>query len=125
MLRLSVAEFSTVVDKALAVLPDAFKPYLDNVVIETQLHPSRRLTRESNISPGESLLGIYIGEPLTRRNVDSAPVMPDRIILFQRNLERASRSVEELRCEIRKTVYHEIGHHFGLSEEDLDELGYG
>ncbi len=125
MLRLSLDEFGAEVDRALAGVPESFKPYLENVVIETQWKPSRRLLQESHLGRDRLLLGIYIGHPLTRRNVDATPEMPDRIILFQRNLEQACRSHAELRAEIRKTVYHEIGHHFGLSENDLDELGYG
>lgn len=125
MLRLSVDEFGAVVDKALASLPESFKPYLENVVIETQWMPDRRLLRESRLHRDQDLLGMYIGHPLTQRNIDATPQMPDRIILFQRNLERSCRSLEQLRTEIRKTVFHEIGHHFGLSENDLDELGYG
>ncbi len=124
-MTMSSDEFGAVVEEALADLPDAFGPYLENVVIEVQLRPDEGVLRRAEIGDGRSLLGIYIGRPLTEKSVEAAAAMPDRIILFQRNLERACRTRRRLMAEIRKTVYHEIGHHFGLDEDDLEALGYG
>ena len=124
-MTLSSDEFGVVVEEALADLPETFGPYLENVVIEVQLRPDERVLRRAEIGDGRSLLGIYIGRPLTEKSVEAVAAMPDRIILFQRNLERACRTRRQLVAEIRKTVYHEIGHHFGLDEDDLEALGYG
>ncbi len=124
-MTLSSDEFGAVVEEALADLPETFGPYLENVVIEVQLRPDEGVLRRAEIGDGRSLLGIYIGRPLTEKSVEAAAAMPDRIILFQRNLERACRTRRQLVAEIRKTVYHEIGHHFGLDEDDLEALGYG
>ncbi len=124
-MTMSADEFGAVVEEALADLPEAFGPYLENVVIEVQLRPDERVLRRAEIGDGRSLLGIYIGRPLTEKSVEAVAAMPDRIILFQRNLERACRTRRQLVAEIRKTVYHEIGHHFGLDEDDLEALGYG
>ena len=124
-MTLSSDEFGAVVEEALADLPETFRPYLGNVVIEVQLRPDERVLRRAEIRDGRSLLGMYIGRPLTEKSVEAVAAMPDRIILFQRNLERACRTRRQLVAEIRKTVYHEIGHHFGLDEDDLEALGYG
>ncbi len=124
-MTMSSDEFGVVVEEALADLPETFGPYLENVVIEVQLRPDERVLRRAEIGDGRSLLGIYIGRPLTEKSVEAAAAMPDRIILFQRNLEGACRTRRQLVAEIRKTVYHEIGHHFGLDEDDLEALGYG
>jgi predicted Zn-dependent protease with MMP-like domain len=71
------------------------------------------------------LLGLYVGRPRTQRSVEDSGALPDVIYLFQRNIESICHSEEELIAQVRKTVLHEIGHHFGMSEEDLDALGYG
>lgn len=124
-MRISPDEFGHAVEEALAGLPEEFRPYLQNVVIEVQAMPSERILRDANVRRASSLLGLYVGRPLTQRSVETLAAMPDRIILFHRNLERACRSHGELLAEIRKTVYHEIGHHFGLDEGDLEALGFG
>ena len=73
----------------------------------------------------ELLLGLYEGVPLTDRHADAPPSMPDVIFLFQHDLEDACDSEEQLADEVRITLLHEIGHYFGLDEDELAELGYG
>jgi len=70
------------------------------------------------------LLGLYHGTPLTERSLEHGVQLPDRIVIYQRNIERMCRSRSQILREVRKTVFHEIGHHFGLDEDDLAELGY-
>lgn len=69
------------------------------------------------------LLGLYEGVPLTRRGHAYRLVTPDQITLFQHPLQRAAATEEELARLVRRTVIHEIGHHFGFSEADLNSLG--
>ena len=73
----------------------------------------------------EDLLGLYIGASIENAAAGDGPLLPDRVLIFRRNLCEMCESREELADEIRITVLHEIGHHFGLDEEALDELGYG
>ena len=68
-------------------------------------------------------LGAF-GVPLTQRGVDDLYRLPERIVIFQRDLERASPSREEIAQEVRTTVLHEIAHHFGMDEDQLEDLGY-
>jgi len=70
------------------------------------------------------LLGLYQGRPRTQRSVEESGVMPDVIYIFQESIEEVSQSEEQLIRQVRTTVLHEIGHHFGMTEEDLRRLGY-
>jgi len=72
----------------------------------------------------EDLFGIYEGAALTERSVADAPEMPPRLILFQEPLLDACETEDELIHEIQVTVLHEVGHHFGLDEDRLEELGF-
>ena len=77
--------------------------------------------RELGLSDPRSLLGLYRGTPLTRRHVDVPYRFPDRIVIYQPNIERVCRSRKQMIAQIRKTVLHEVGHHFGLSEQQLPD----
>lgn len=123
MIRISDAEFDRAVEAAIDEIPAEFKRHLENVLIEVRNRPDAALLREYEESP--DLLGLYIGTPLDERHVDSGgPMLPDRILIFRDNLCGMCASREELISEIRITVLHEIGHHFGLDEDRLEELGY-
>lgn len=74
--------------------------------------------------PGETLFGLYTGIPLTERTSSYGMVLPDKITLYQRSIEEGCRTKEEVQAQIRTTLLHEIGHHFGLSEEELEQVGY-
>ena len=74
---------------------------------------------------GEVLLGYYQGVPLTQKSVSAPFEYPERILIFQANIEACCRTRKEIVQQVRKTVLHEIGHHFGMDEDDLEELGYG
>ncbi len=123
MIRVSLAEFEQAVQAALDSVPEEFARYLENVMIEVQARPDPKLLREHDVPP--DLLGLYIGRPLEEQGPDMLhSTLPDRILIFQNNLCAMCRSREELIDEIRITVLHEIGHHFGLDEDRLEELGY-
>lgn len=124
MIRISEAEFDQIVEQALAELPEEFEPYLDNVIIEVCPRPDAKLLRGR--VPAAGLLGLYIGRPLEERGPDGIhTALPDRILIFRENICRVCRSRRQLLRQIRITVLHEIGHHFGLDEGRLRELGYG
>ena len=101
------------------------RTFLEEVPIEVQDVPTGRATQRVKARRGELLLGLYVGRPRTRRSVEDSGAMPDVIYLFQRNIETVCDSADELIDQVRKTVLHEIGHHFGMDEDDLDALGYG
>jgi predicted Zn-dependent protease with MMP-like domain len=123
-MRLTRAEFADLVVEALADIPEPLAQYMRDVAVDIERMPDRRTCRDLGVSnPGE-LLGFYRGTPLTERSVQQSMRFPDHIIIYQRNIERLCRNRDEVVRQIRKTVFHEIGHHFGLDEDDLAELGY-
>ena len=77
------------------------------------------------LAPGSYLLGLYQGVPLTRRGNGYAGALPDRISIYQDNIERAARTVDNIPATVRRVVIHELGHHFGIGEARLHELGWG
>jgi len=123
--RVGKAEFAELVELALAELPPQFGEFLDEVAVEIVDRPTIGQLKRLNMAEGELLLGLYQGRPLTRRSVEDSGAIPDAIYIFQDSIQAVSRDRESLIAQVRKTVLHEIGHHFGLSEADLDELGYG
>jgi predicted Zn-dependent protease with MMP-like domain/Flp pilus assembly protein TadD len=108
--RLNAEDFDEVVDEALAELPEEFEGYLENVEVAVEDVPDKGLVKEGLEF---DLLGLYQGGTIQGESWD----FPDRVLLFQRNLENVSPSRESLIEEIRDTVYHEIGHHMGMDEE--------
>jgi len=106
-------EFEDAVADALASLPPDLRDFMSNVAIVVEDEPP----------PGSRLLGLYEGVPLTQRTSGYAGVPPDKITIYRRPLERlAGRDPARLQQEIRRTVLHEIAHHFGISDERLREL---
>jgi predicted Zn-dependent protease with MMP-like domain len=105
--------FAELVERALEELPEEFRSRLENVQIVIEDHGS----------PG--LLGLYHGIPQTKRNPGSYfGVLPDVITIYREPIEARARSAEQLAHEVRVTVWHEIAHHFGISDERLRELGW-
>jgi predicted Zn-dependent protease with MMP-like domain len=114
--------FENLVADALASIPRRFRDAMKNIAIVVEDEPSRDLLREMNIRPPGSLLGLYSGTPLTERRWDYGNTLPDRILLFQGPLERSSKDEEDLVVAIGETLIHEIGHYFGMSEEQIEEI---
>ncbi len=119
------AEFEALVEEVLAELPPRFARYLENVAVVVEDEPSREQLRELGLRPGrDSLFGLYQGVPIDQRGHAFGNALPDQITIFYRPLLRAFRSRERIRREVRRTVLHEIGHHFGLDERALRREGY-
>ncbi len=123
-MRFTTDEFIELVELALTDIPEAFAAYLRDVTIDVEPMPDRQACREAGIANPRTLLGLYRGTPLTGRSVEHNARLPDRITIYQHNIERMGRTREQIVDQVRTTVFHEIGHHFGLDEDDLDELGY-
>lgn len=119
------AQFARLVEESLADLPQEFAEFLDEVPIEIRDRPTPKQLRAVGLADDELLLGLYVGTSLSDRSVQHGVEMPSAIYLFQEDIELVSDSEAQLKDEVRTTVLHEIGHHFGLDEDDLDELGYG
>ena len=122
-MRLPRREFSLLVTRAMDELPPEVQEALENVTVLVQDWPSPEQLESSDPDDPHSLLGLYEGIPQTDRGNYNL-VLPDRITLFQRPLEEVCDNRRELRDEVRTTVVHEIAHHFGWSDEELERMGY-
>jgi predicted Zn-dependent protease with MMP-like domain len=111
------AEFERLVAEALDSLPRRFAELLDNVVVVVEEEPSASDLEVMEDEHGE-LLGLYRGTPMTRRTYDSFR-LPDQIAIFRGPILRVTRDPREAQRQIRDTVIHELGHYFGLSDEEM------
>ncbi len=110
--------FELLVKEAVDSLPEEIKKNLENVaiIIEEDI-PAKKRSRGNY-----ELLGLYHGVPKKERGFWYGNTLPDRIVIFKRPLERISSDGEELRENVRRTVFHEVGHYFGLNEDELRSL---
>ncbi len=118
--REKTLDFYELVERALDGVPRELSELLDNVAIVIEDWPEN----STPLSERQTLYGLYEGVPLTARGTSYNGVMPDRITIFRGPLERDF-PPESLEEQVRVTVVHEIGHHFGFDEERLEELGWG
>ncbi len=116
------SQFEKLVRQALGEIPGELLAFIDNVDIVVEDWPARDQLGGHVLQEGELLLGLYEGIPLTERS-DYGMVLPDRITLFQEAIESVCNSPAEVVEEIRKTVVHEVAHHFGIDDHRLSELG--
>lgn len=121
-MRVSREEFEALVEQALEQLPDDFKAALENVAVMVEEEPSEEDLEEVGIDPddpeSDELFGLYQGVPLTERDTFYS-ALPDRVLVFRGPILRACETRREVVREIRETVQHELGHYFGMEEEDL------
>ena len=109
-MRLSNRKFERLVAKVLASLPEEFQSRLENVVVLIEDEPPEDIP---------DTLGLYEGVPLIERTLDDIG-LPDRITLFKGSIERSCHTMDEVEDEVRTTVLHEVGHFFGLEEEQME-----
>jgi predicted Zn-dependent protease with MMP-like domain len=119
MLRMGREAFERAVADALDELPEDVARHLDNVAVVVEDEPTDEEIAEAGLDPErDTLLGLYVGVALTDRE-SYGGVLPDRIAIYRLPLLAACADRAELIREIRDTVVHEIGHHFGLDEDEL------
>ena len=114
--------FEKLVADALRTIPRRFRDAMSNLAIVVEDEPSPELLEEMEIEPPDTLFGLYQGVPLTERHWGYGNTLPDRILLFQGPLERDSDDDDDLVVGIGETLIHEVGHYFGLSEEEIEEI---
>jgi predicted Zn-dependent protease with MMP-like domain len=122
--RLPGDDFGLALRKALTGLPPEFRKALDNVAVVVEEWPPEWLLDELGIPPEDTLYGFYHGVPLPERSFQDSGNLPDKISIYRGPLEEDFPDREELWREIRVTLLHEIGHYFGMDEEQLSRLGY-
>lgn len=121
---ISLDEFSQLVEEAVESLPDQVLAVMDNVSVTVAERPSAAQWQAAGLGPGRALYGLYQGIPLTQRSSHYGLVPPDRITIFMVPMVYHHHTPEAIRDQVRRTVLHEIGHHFGMGEDILRRLGY-
>lgn len=122
--------FVELVAEVMDTLPAEFRKRIRNLVVLVEDQPPRRLSRKPRGTTGNAgprktrslVLGVFQGVPATRRSVFDLPIGPDRIILYQKNIEAVCSNEAEIRHEVRQTVLHELGHYFGMDEAQLRDV---
>jgi predicted Zn-dependent protease with MMP-like domain len=120
--RLPRAEFERLVREAVGLIPRRFRDEMRNLALVVESEPSADLLEEMEIEPPDSLYGLYQGTPLTERTWDFGNNLPDRITIYQRPIEEDCEDEDDIRAVIGETLIHEVGHYFGLSEEEIEEI---
>lgn len=110
------AAFERLVARALDDLPPAFAERLRNVAVIVEDRPSPEVAAEL----GGDILGLYVGATEFDQSPFALYDLPEVIVIYQKNIERICRTEDEIVEEVRKTVIHEVGHHFGLTDQDME-----
>jgi predicted Zn-dependent protease with MMP-like domain len=122
-IEMSAEEFENLAREVVAELPEEFREHLEEIVFSIEPYAPDDLLEQMDVP--EDLFGLYEGAALTERSHSDAPLLPPRIRLFYEAILDDCLTIEDVREEVRTTLLHEIGHHFGMDEDDLDRLGYG
>ena len=113
-------KFENIAEEVFSSLPRLFGDKIDNVHIMVEDYPSEDIMESLHVGKA-SLLGLYQGIPLTRRGTwyGTNPTTPDKISLYQANIEAVCRNDEEVSARIKEVLLHELGHYFGMSESEI------
>jgi predicted Zn-dependent protease with MMP-like domain len=115
-------EFRRLVNEAVTLIPKRFRREMKNLALVVEDEPDEGLLQEMEIEAPDSLYGLYQGTPLPERTWDYGNSLPDRITIYQRPIEEDCDDEDEIRAVIGETLIHEVGHYFGLSEEEIEEI---
>jgi predicted Zn-dependent protease with MMP-like domain len=117
--------FEELVQEALDSIPEALWETIDNLAVTVEEWPTRAQLQSTGVQPRHTLLGLYEGVPLTGRTHYYGLVPPDKITIFRGPILRVCPRGDEdaIRAQVRRTVLHEVAHHFGISDERLHEIG--
>ena len=113
-------KFEKLVDEGIGAIPEKFLRKLDNVDIVIEDEPTSYQLRKLRVRGSSIIFGLYEGVPQTKRGY-YGQVLPDKITIFQKPIEKYSSSEEEIKEIVKNTVWHEIAHHFGLDEKRVRE----
>jgi predicted Zn-dependent protease with MMP-like domain len=114
--------FERLVAEAVMLIPLRFRREIANLALVVEDEPSAELLATMEIEPPDSLYGLYEGTPLTERAWAYGNSLPDRITVFQRPIEEDCEDDDEVRAVIGETLIHEVGHYFGMSEEEIEAI---
>ncbi len=119
---LSDQEFDRLISAAMDDLPQKYIKGLNNVAIVYADDPDENQSKKAELKPGSLLLGLYEGIPLTKRGAGYTFVLPDKITLFKNPILAVASTPEQLFEQIKRTLWHEIAHYYGLDHDDINRL---
>jgi predicted Zn-dependent protease with MMP-like domain len=114
--------FQQLVVEAITLIPKRFRREMKNLALVVEDEPDQALLDEMEIEAPDSLYGLYQGTPLPERTWGYGNTLPDRITLYQRPIEEDCDDEDDIRAMIGETLIHEVGHYFGMSEEEIEEI---
>ena len=117
--------FNLLVAEALDTLPERFRVIVNNLAVVVEDVPPGQPEPERLLEAGQDeglLMGEFVGIPTTQKSVWDSAAGPDRVVLYQRNIEAFCETEAEIREQVRLTVLHELGHYFGMDEEQLEDV---
>ena len=116
-------QFERLVVEAIALIPKRFRREMKNLAVVVEDDPSAELLAEMEIEPPDTLYGLYHGTPLTERSWGHGNALPDQISIYKNPIEEdCDGDEDEVRAQIGETLIHEVGHYFGLSEEEIEKI---
>ncbi len=116
------AAFARLVDDAVLLIPPSFRDAMRNLALVVEDAPAPDLLAAMAIEPPDTLYGLYSGTPLPERGWDDGNRLPDQVTLYQRPIEADAETEDDVRIIVAETLLHEVGHYFGLSEEELEHI---
>jgi predicted Zn-dependent protease with MMP-like domain len=123
--------FDKQLDRVLDEMPPMVQQLLEKVPLYVEDYPSAKVMREMGLQHRDDLCGLYTGVPISEQSVNHSGQMPDVVTIYREGIwslaadEHGQVTPKQLRHDIRVTILHELAHHHGLTEEELEELGYG
>lgn len=121
-MTLSDEEFETLINRAMDELPQEYIKNLNNVAVTYADEPTQAQLRKQGVREGSLLLGLYEGIPQTQRGAGYTFVLPDKITLFKLPILRVSHDNASLYAQVKRTLWHEIAHHYGLDHDTIHRL---
>ncbi len=112
------SEFEQLVNEGVAMIPEKFLKRLENVAIVIEDEPNKEQIKKLKLRKDHLLFGLYEGVPLTKRGAYYSS-LPDKITIFKNQIEQNAGSAEEIKEIVKNTVWHELGHYFGMGEEEI------
>jgi|SRR5215471_1734631 len=114
-------EFANVAEETLDSLPEEFRTRIQNVAILVENYPAKQ-SRSQLGQQRKLVLGIFHGVPATKKSIFNLSAGPAHIVLYQKNIEAVCSNEPEVRHQIRQTLIHELGHYFGMTEEQVKDV---
>lgn len=121
MTQVTEEQFAEFIEAGIAAIPKLYKSKLDNVAFLVEDYPSQEQRIQLNLHPNQTLFGLYEGVPLPQRN-GGLKLLPDKITIFKKPIEAACQTAEEVKEQVRHTIWHEVAHYYGLGHKRIHEL---